>query len=126
MGIETGLLASSVNCVVAQRLARRPCTECREPCWPSDEELALLGLLEHKGKVFLHRAKGCGRCGGTGYRGRVALYEGMPVTREARAPLESGTDENPPAAHREGMTTLHPGGGRLRIQGVSSLEEIHR
>ncbi|TMM26881.1 MAG: type II secretion system protein GspE [Actinobacteria bacterium] len=126
MGIETGLLASSVNCVVAQRLARRLCTECREPYWPSDEELALLGLLEHKGKVFLHRAKGCGRCGGTGYRGRVALYEVMPVTREVRALLESGTDEIHQAAIREGMTTLHQDGVRLCIQGVSSLEEIHR
>src|SRR5438046_863060 len=46
MGVETGLLTSSGNCVVAQRLARRLCTECREPYWPSDEELALLGLLE--------------------------------------------------------------------------------
>jgi type II secretory ATPase GspE/PulE/Tfp pilus assembly ATPase PilB-like protein len=112
--------------VVAQRLARRLCTECREPYWPSDEELALLGLLEHKGKVFLHRAKGCGRCGGTGYRGRVALYEVMPVTREVRALLESGTDEIHQAAIREGMTTLHQDGVRLCIQGVSSLEEIHR
>ena len=126
MGIETGLLASSVNCVVAQRLARRLCTECREPYWPSDEELALLGLLEHKGKVFLHRAKGCGRCGGTGYRGRVALYEVMPVTREVRALLESGTDEIHQAAIREGMTTLHQDGVRLCLEGVSSLEEIRR
>src|SRR2546430_16045171 len=125
MGIETGLLASSVNCVVAQRLARRPCTECREPCWPSDEELALLGLLEHKGKVFLHRAKGCGRCGGTGYPGRGAPYEAVPGTPEVRALLESGTDEIHQAAIREGMTTPHQDGVPLCIHGVSSLEEIH-
>ncbi|MGZ4440599.1 MAG: GspE/PulE family protein, partial [Gaiellaceae bacterium] len=126
MGVETGLLASSVNCVVAQRLARRLCTDCREPYWPSDDELRQLGLLQQKGKIFLHRPKGCGRCGGRGYRGRVALYEIMPITREVRALLESSTDEIYQAAIREGMTTLHQDGVRLCIQGVSSLDEIHR
>ena len=126
MGVEIGLLASSVNCVVAQRLARRLCTDCRESYWPSDGELGQLGLLEQKGKVFLHRPKGCGRCGGTGYRGRVALYEVMPVTREVRELMDSNTDEIHQAAIQAGMTTLHQDGVRLCLQGVSSLEEIHR
>ncbi len=126
MGVEIGLLTSSVNCVVAQRLARRLCTDCRESYWPSDDELRQLGLLEQKGKVFLHRPKGCARCGNTGYRGRVALYEVMPVTREVRALLESSTDEIHQAAIQAGMTTLHQDGVRLCLQGVSSLEEIHR
>src|SRR5207244_3743812 len=72
MGVEPGLLATSINCIVAQRLARRLCTDCRESYWPTDEELGQMGLLEHKGKVFLQRPKGCGRCGNSGYRGRVA------------------------------------------------------
>jgi type IV pilus assembly protein PilB len=126
MGIETGLLASSVNCVVAQRLARRLCTDCRESYWPSDDELRQLGLLEQKGKVFLHRPKGCVRCGSTGYRGRVALYEVMPVTREVRELMDANTDEIHQAAIQAGMTTLHQDGVRLCLQGVSSLEEIHR
>ena len=67
------MLASAVNCIVAQRLARRLCTDCRSAYWPTDEELELTGLTEQKGQVYLHRSKGCGRCGGTGYSGRVAL-----------------------------------------------------
>ena len=67
MGVEPGLLANAVNCIVAQRLARRLCTDCREAYWPTDEELESMGMLERKGEVYLHHSKGCGRCGGTGY-----------------------------------------------------------
>jgi type IV pilus assembly protein PilB len=126
MGVEPGLLASSVNCVVAQRLARRLCTDCRESYWPTDDELQQLGLIERKGEVFLHRSKGCGRCGNVGFRGRVALYEVMPVTGEIRRLLEAATDEIHEAAVRDGMTTLFQDGVRLCLEGVSSLDEIHR
>jgi type IV pilus assembly protein PilB len=126
MGVESGLLASSVNCIVAQRLARRLCTDCREPYWPSDEELEQMGLMAQKGKVFLHRPKGCGRCGDTGFRGRVALYEVMPVSAEIRSLIDGTTDEIHAAAVRGGMTTLHQDGVRLCLEGVSSLEEIRR
>ena len=126
MGVEPGLLASSVNCIVAQRLARRLCTDCREAYWPADDELEQLGLMERKGEVFLHRPKGCGRCGNAGFRGRVALYEVMPMTGEIRRLLEAATDEIHEAAVRGGMTTLLQDGVRLCVEGVSSLEEIHR
>ena len=126
MGVEPGLLASAVNCIVAQRLARRLCTDCREAYWPTDEELESMGLLERKGEVYLHSSKGCGRCGGTGYRGRVALYEVMPVTGEIRRLVGAPTDEIFDAAVREGMTTLRQDGLRLCLEGVSSLEEIRR
>ena len=65
MGVEHGLLASAINCIVAQRLARRRCVDCRESYWPEDEELPQMGLLEQKGKVYLHRSNGCGRCSET-------------------------------------------------------------
>ncbi len=126
MGVEPGLLASSVNCIVAQRLARRLCTDCREAYWPTDEELEQLELLEQKGKVYLHRSKGCGRCGNTGYRGRVALYEVLPVAGEIRRLIDGSTDEIFEAAVRNGMTTLRQDGLRLCLEGVSSLEEIRR
>jgi type IV pilus assembly protein PilB len=126
MGVEPGLLASSVNCIVAQRLARRLCTDCREAYWPTDEELEEMGLLKQKGQVYLHRPKGCGRCGTTGYRGRVALYEVMPVEGELRGLIQGSTAEIFDAAVRLGMTTLRQDGLRLCFEGVTSLEEIRR
>ena len=126
MGVEPGLLASSVNCIVAQRLARRLCVDCRESYWPGDDELRQLGLLERKGEVFLHRPKGCGRCGNSGYRGRVALYEVLPVTADIRHRVASSSDEIFKAAVKSGMTTLREDGIRLCLEGVSSLEEIRR
>jgi type IV pilus assembly protein PilB len=126
MGVEPGLLASSVNCIVAQRLARRLCTDCREAYWPTDEELEAMGLLERKGEVYLHRSNGCGRCGDTGFRGRVALYEVMPVGKEIRSLVGGSTDEIFEAAVATGMTTLRQDGLRLCLEGVSSLAEIRR
>jgi type IV pilus assembly protein PilB len=126
MGVEPGLLASSVNCIVAQRLARRLCTDCREAYWPNDEELEAMGLLERKGEVYLHRSNGCGRCGDTGFRGRVALYEVMAVGKEIRGLVGGSTDEIFEAAVGAGMTTLRQDGLRLCLEGVSSLNEIRR
>jgi type IV pilus assembly protein PilB len=126
MGVEPGLLASAINCIVAQRLARRLCADCRESYWPDDEELEAIGLLEQKGKVYLHRSKGCGRCGGTGYSGRVALYEVLPVTAAIRRLVGASTDEILDAAVQDGMTTLRQDGLRLCLEGVSSLDEIRR
>jgi type IV pilus assembly protein PilB len=126
MHVEPGLLASSVNCIVAQRLARRLCTDCREAYWPTDEELEVMGLLEQKGTTYLHHSKGCARCAETGYRGRVALYEVLPVTGEIRRLVGAPTDEIFDAAVRGGMTTLREDGLRLVLEGVSSLEEIRR
>jgi type II secretory ATPase GspE/PulE/Tfp pilus assembly ATPase PilB-like protein len=126
MGIEPGLLASSVNCVLSQRLARRLCVDCREAYWPTDEELESMSLMEQKGQVYLHRSEGCGRCGGSGYRGRVALYEVLPVTGEIRRLVGHPTDEIFDSAVQGGMTTLRQDGLRLCLEGVSSLEEIRR
>ena len=126
MGVEPGLLASAVNCIVAQRLARRLCVDCREAYWPEDEELEAIGLLEQKGQVYLHQSKGCARCSGTGFRGRVALYEVLPVTAEIRRLIDAPTDEIFAAALSEGMTTLRQDGIRLCLEGVSSLSEIRR
>ena len=126
MGVEPSLLASSVNCIVAQRLARRLCMECREAYWPDITELTELGLADRHGELWLYRAKGCIQCAGTGFSGRVALYEVMPVQGRLRRLIAASTDEIFAAAVEQGMKTLGQDGVRLCVEGISSVDEIRR
>jgi type IV pilus assembly protein PilB len=126
MGVERGLLATSVNLIVAQRLARRLCTDCRESYRPTKDELRPVGLADRTGDLVLHRATGCGRCRNSGYRGRVALYELLPVAADIRQLIAASSDEIFQVAVKKGMTTLREDGIRLCVEGISSLEEIRR
>jgi type IV pilus assembly protein PilB len=127
MGVESSLLASSVNCIVAQRLARNLCVECREPYHPDDAELVQLGLPEDTPDgVTLFRPRGCARCAGTGYRGRAALYEVMPIHGKLRRLIGGSTEDLFAAAVEQGMTTLRQDGLRLVVDGISSADEIRR
>ena len=127
MGAEPSLLATSINCIVAQRLARRLCLQCREPYEPNEAELAELGIIDSGPETILHRAIGCVQCGGTGFAGRVALYEVMAVHGRMRKLIESGsTDEIFAEAVADGMTTLREDGLRLAVAGLSSLDEVRR
>jgi type IV pilus assembly protein PilB len=123
MGVEASLLATAINCIVAQRLARRLCLDCREAYTPSDAEREALAL---DGAAHLYRARGCVRCSGTGYKGRVALYEVMPIQGRIRRLVEASTEEIFAAAVEAGMKTLRQDGTRLCVAGVSSLDEIRR
>jgi type IV pilus assembly protein PilB len=127
MGVEQSLLATSINCIVAQRLARRLCVECAEAYVPTDAELAEAGAqgIGLEG-LTLHRAVGCSACAGTGYHGRVALYEVMPVAGRIRRLIEASTEEIFAAAVEAGMATLREDGIRLCRTGISSLDEIRR
>ena len=124
MGVESPLLASALNCIVAQRLARRLCPDCRIAYEPSPEERAAVAMGDHE--AVLYRPDGCVRCAGTGFRGRVALYEVMPVRGELRRLFAASTEEIFAAARAQGMTSLHEAGMRLCREGVSSVEEIRR
>ena len=127
MGVEPSLLATSINCIVAQRLARRLCTACREPYWPAEHELVELGLERPDEHTWLYRPVGCVQCSGTGFAGRVALYEVMTVHGQLRRLIESGsTDEIFAEAVAQGMTTLRKDGIRLALEGISSLDEVRR
>jgi type IV pilus assembly protein PilB len=125
MGVDPALLAASVNCIVAQRLARRLCAHCREPYVPGEAELSAAGLTLEAGKT-LYRAAGCLQCSGSGYRGRVALYEVLPVQGSVRTAVEGSTEELAAAASEQGMTTLREDGLRRCLEGTTSLDEVRR
>ncbi len=127
MGMEPGLVASTVTCLIAQRLARRICPDCREPYKATKEELAALGLEGRKARE-LARGVGCTACGGTGFRGRVGLFEVLPLTDEIRALASerASTTEIQSAAVAAGMRTLREDGIRLCLEGVTTPDEVRR
>jgi type IV pilus assembly protein PilB len=126
MGVDPQLLAGSLNAIVAQRLARRLCLECREAYEPTPEELVELGADDGDAVRQLYRAAGCVRCGGTGYRGRIALYEVLAVDGKFRRLIAASTQGFFAAAVEHGMRTLGQAGSRLCVEGISSLDEIRR
>ena len=130
MEVETFLVASAVDCVIAQRLARKLCERCRTPYTPETDELLEAGVDESKiesVKQLFHPA-GCPACSNTGYRGRMGLYEVMPVTEEIeRLTVERASSEAIRAvAIRQGMMTLRDDGIDKALRGLTSLEEIAR
>ena len=127
MGVDQSLIATSINCIVAQRLARKLCVHCREAYVPTQAEKIADGLngVLQEGEA-LYRPRGCAECAETGYTGRVALYEVMPISGKIRHLIEASTEEIFAAAVGGGMITLREDGIRLCRAGVSSLEEIHR
>jgi type IV pilus assembly protein PilB len=126
LGVDPDLLASSINCIVSQRLARRLCQHCRVAYEPTHEQVLEMNLISAGASPLLHRAAGCLQCGMTGYAGRVALYELMPVHGLGRVLLEGSTDEIFEAAVAAGMRTLREDGVRLSLAGVTTLDEVRR
>jgi len=129
MGIEPFLTASAVNCVLAQRLARRLCSECKEAYEPSEEALSRVGFPFEPGKLpTLYRAKGCKKCNGIGYKGRMGVHEVMVLseTIERLAVEHASGDEIARQAREEGMLTLRDDGFSKVLLGQTSIEEIMR
>ena len=129
MGVEPGLLAATLTCLIAQRLARRVCVECKETYKATKAELVALGHpSERVGRRHLARGVGCSTCGGTGYKGRVALFEVLTFTEELRELIAGGasTVELHRAAVASGMRPLREDGVRLCLEGVTTLSEVQR
>jgi type IV pilus assembly protein PilB len=129
MDIEPFLVGSALDCVVAQRLARRLCDRCKEPYQAPPEELeALRFAVAGGGSPTLFRAAGCPACSHTGYRGRIALHEVMPVTEEIErlAVARASSAEISRLAIAQGMTTLRQDGWAKVLMGLTSIEEILR
>ena len=126
MGIEPFLVASSVNLIMAQRLARVICSHCREDHPVAPEVLREMGWT---GEPFTpQRGAGCPSCGGTSYKGRIALYEVMPMTDELREQILTGATamDLKRAAIQSGMKTLRQSGLTKVAEGMTTLEEIMR
>ncbi len=129
MGVEPGLLAATLTCLVAQRLTRRICPDCRETYKATKTELVALGLPnERAGRRLLTRGRGCAACGGTGYRGRIALFEVLVLTDEIRELIAHGasTVEIHRTAVAGGMRALRDDGNRVCLEGITTLSEIQR
>jgi type IV pilus assembly protein PilB len=127
MGIEPFLVASGIDCVVAQRLARKLC-DCKQPTTISAEILAENGFDPSGGDFEGFEPKGCVRCGTTGYRGRIGLYELLDVTEELRQLiLEKATgDAIRQVARSQGMRTLREDGLIKVREGTTSVAEVLR
>jgi type IV pilus assembly protein PilB len=129
MGIEPFLSASAVNCVLAQRLARRLCRECRESYTPAEEALQRIGFPFEPGKLpTLYRAKGCKKCNGIGYKGRMGVHEvlSMSESLERMAVEHASADDLGRQAVAEGMMTLRDDGFAKVGMGLTSIEEVMR
>jgi type IV pilus assembly protein PilB len=128
MGVEPFLVASSVDCVLAQRLARRLCDTCREEYEPPRQMLIDAGYPADDLPKTVWRAVGCRKCGGTGYRGRLGLHEVLIVSEEiARMTVLGETAENiRRQAIEEGMLTLRQDGLEKVLMGLTSVEEVSR
>jgi type IV pilus assembly protein PilB len=129
MGVEPFLVASSINLIIAQRLARRVCKDCKERVKVSPETLVDIGISAAEAphvKVF--QGRGCPTCSGTGYKGRIALYEIMVMKDELREFVLNGasTAELKKEAARLGMTTLRGSGLKRLKEGTTTIEEVLR
>jgi type IV pilus assembly protein PilB len=126
MQVDRGVMATTINCIVGQRLARRLCQVCAKPYSPSKEEVRDLGLARKPPRLKLKGPVGCPDCGGVGYRGRVGIFEVMPLTDEIAALLGASTREIEAAAVAQGMVTLRDDALRQVLDGTTTLEEVRR
>ena len=129
MGVEPFLIAGSVNLICAQRLVRRLCRGCAAPAVASPASLRELGFSEARARAVAPReGRGCEACNGTGYRGRVGLYEVLEVTEPLRERILAGGAARAlrRAAIDEGMLTLRESGLSKIAEGVTSVDEVVR
>src|SRR6266480_4142136 len=129
MGIPPFLVSSSLLLILAQRLGRKLCSGCREPYEVDEQTLVPYGHVSTgRGKVTLYKGKGCPACSFTGMKGRVAIYEVMPISDELRdAILRSAqTAELQKIAQSQGMKTLRQSGLSKVLEGTTTIEEVLR
>jgi type IV pilus assembly protein PilB len=129
LGVETFLVTATLEGIIAQRLVRRICTNCKTEYQPTEEQLMELGLTaaDTGGKKFYY-GRGCDMCNNTGYRGRTGLFEIMTFDDEIRDLImnQASTAVLREAARRKGMKTLRENGLELIYSGITTLDEVAR
>ena len=127
MEVEPFLVSSAINGVMAQRLVRLLCPECKETYKPDESDRVFLDVGPHS-NVTLYRAVGCGRCDGAGYKGRTAIRETMVMSTEIRALTlaKAPADDIRQAAMKAGMTTMRQDGASAILDGTTTVEEVRR
>ena len=129
MGIEPFLVASAVNLISAQRLGRRVCSECKEPEEISRDALISAGVPAAKvGSFVTYKGRGCSLCNDTGYKGRIGIYQVMPMFEAIREMVLSGanTAEIKQESMRLGVKTMRQSALTKLMEGVTTLEEVLR
>lgn len=129
MGIEPFLVASAVNLISAQRLGRRVCAECKEPDDVSKDALMTAGVPEEDiGNFEIFKGRGCSICNDTGYKGRIGIYQVMPMFEEIKEMVLSGanTAEIKQESIRIGVKTMRQSALTKLMEGVTTLEEVLR
>ena len=127
MGIESYLIADSVIGVIAQRLVRRLCPECKRECIATEEEMAMMDMPGET-PIKMYRPTGCPKCDNTGYKGRIGVYEIMTVSQEQKHIIshKMGVEKIKEQALKDGMYTLHMAGTEYVKEGITSYEEMVR
>ncbi len=125
LGIEPFLIASALEGVIAQRLVRKICPNCKEPYKPTEEELSELGLF---GEYTFYRGRGCEHCMGTGYRGRTGIYEVLEVDEDVKKHILKTQDavELRNFAKSKGFKSMLEDGIRKVLAGITTSEEVLR
>jgi type IV pilus assembly protein PilB len=129
MGVEPFLICSSIELIAAQRLLRKLCPDCKESYIPDENTARHYGLYDDEGKVKkIFKAKGCKRCGNTGYRGRIGIVECLKMTDPIKTLIFNNAQASAIEieARREGMKTLRENGIENVLDGLASLEDVLR
>jgi len=129
MGVPAFLITATLEAILAQRLVRRVCGQCREETAPSEELIVDLGMqIEQLVGKKVYKGRGCEVCNNTGYKGRVGLFELMIMNDELREMVMSNAsiDEMRTAAQRYGMVTLREAGMNFAFEGTTTLDEVVR
>ena len=130
MGIEPYIIGDALVGVIAQRLVRRLCTTCRQPRLADEDEKVALGILDMDEDIVIYEPSpdGCPLCNGTGFSGRIGVYEMMPVSKDLQSVIAKGgtADVIEKQALKEGMSTLKMSAGKHVLNGITSISEMKK